>query len=479
MPQEVIIVVHLLNPGDLDRMHKLNLNKDKVNKLELTEIELLMLMEMGFFSNIKKMKKRVKSKPSSNQLHTNQQTPAVKKERFVDLHLEIVKKVDELIEGNDKDIKTRETEPVTKIQTNQLIPNTVELKESIIKDHESHAFQTELEFPKALGDLAQRQEFYEVVAPTPLTPDIIKVKEEDFTSRMVGNEDIKAEKTTQSIGKINFIRKSKEPKKAVAKNNGVTRTKNELEKTKAEIEAKKKELEEAIQKEKEKELELERKEVEKRKRKKIKELNLKKKMKEEKQKEKERELELKRKEEEKRKREKLRQQELKNKMKEEKQKEKERELELKRKEEEKRKREKLRQQELKEKMKEELKKEKLKEKKVEKKVKTKVVKKQEKPKEKKVKKPVKKEKQEKPIEKKKKIFKKKEEKEPEPLDTYIKDERPKEKEPEISEWDEDVEQLLPIIDKLFDKLPEDVVDEFAQSKGFNLYEKVLLKYKNK
>jgi hypothetical protein len=460
MPQEVIIVVHLLNPGDLDSMHKLNLNKDRVNKLELSEIEFLMIMEMGFFSNIKKMKKKENPRFSSDQSQKVQKTPEIKKEKFVDQHLEIVRKVDELIEGNDKEIKTEEIESVTKIQKNPLITNTLEMNESFIKGHETHAFQTELEFPKALGDLAQRQEFYEVEAPTPLTPDIIKVKEGDFTSRMAENADIKNEKTTQSIGKINFIRKSEKPEKKVTKNNGVTKTKNELEKTKVQIESKKKELEEAIQKEKEKELELKQKEVEKRKREKLKKLNLKKKMKEEKQKEKERELELKRKNEEKQKREKLKQIELKKKMKEEKQKEK------------------------------------LKEKKVEKKVKTKEVKKPRKPKKKKVMKPVKKDKQEKqkeknikkpekkdikekPEEKEIKVIKKKEEKEPEPLDNYIKDERPQEKEPEISEWDEDVERLLPIIDKLFDKLPEDVVDEFAQSEDFSLYEKVVLKYKNK
>jgi hypothetical protein len=460
MPQEVIIVVHLLNPGDLDSMHKLNLNKDKVNKLELSEIELLLILEMGFISNINKMRKRVNSRPSFNQSQKIQKTPEVKKEKIVDLHLEIVKKVDELIEGNDKEIKTEEKESVTKIQKNPLITNTVEVNGSFITGHESHAFQTELEFPKALGDLAQRQEFYEVEAPTPLTPDIIKVKEGDFTSRMTGNADIKNEKTTQSIGKINFIRKSEKPEKKVTKNNGVTKTKNDLEKTKAQIESKKKELEEAIQKEKEKELELKQKEVEKRKREKIKKLNLKKKMKEEKQKEKERELELKRKKEEKLKREKLKQIDLKKKMKEEKQKEKLKEKNV----------------EKKVKTKEVKKPEKTKKKKVIKPVKKE---KQEKQKEKNVKKPVKKDIQEKPEEKKRKVIKKKEEKEPAPLDNYIKDERPKEKEPEISEWDEDVERLLPIIDKLFDKLPEDVVDEFARSEGFSLYEKVVLKYKNK
>ena len=45
--------------------------------------------------------------------------------------------------------------------------------------------------------------------------------------------------------------------------------------------------------------------------------------------------------------------------------------------------------------------------------------------------------------------------------------------------DADVEKLLPIIDQLLEKLPDDVVDEFAQSDNFALYEKVVNKYKRK
>jgi len=46
-------------------------------------------------------------------------------------------------------------------------------------------------------------------------------------------------------------------------------------------------------------------------------------------------------------------------------------------------------------------------------------------------------------------------------------------------WDEDVEKLIPIIDSLLEKLPDEVIDEFAKSEDFTLYEKVISKYKNK
>ena len=45
--------------------------------------------------------------------------------------------------------------------------------------------------------------------------------------------------------------------------------------------------------------------------------------------------------------------------------------------------------------------------------------------------------------------------------------------------DEDVKKLLPIIDSLLEKLPDEIVNEFANSKDFGLYEKVIEKYKVK
>ena len=46
-------------------------------------------------------------------------------------------------------------------------------------------------------------------------------------------------------------------------------------------------------------------------------------------------------------------------------------------------------------------------------------------------------------------------------------------------FDEDVEKIIPVIDTLLEKLPDDVIDEFAESDDFVLYEKVVKKYKNK
>lgn len=45
--------------------------------------------------------------------------------------------------------------------------------------------------------------------------------------------------------------------------------------------------------------------------------------------------------------------------------------------------------------------------------------------------------------------------------------------------DEDVKNLIPVIDDLLGKLPDDIIDEFANSNEFELYEKVVKKYKSK
>jgi hypothetical protein len=57
--------------------------------------------------------------------------------------------------------------------------------------------------------------------------------------------------------------------------------------------------------------------------------------------------------------------------------------------------------------------------------------------------------------------------------------RKKNLEQEQSVLDDDIRKVLLITDNLLEKLPEDVIDEFVQSDDFSLYEKVISKYKTK
>jgi hypothetical protein len=45
--------------------------------------------------------------------------------------------------------------------------------------------------------------------------------------------------------------------------------------------------------------------------------------------------------------------------------------------------------------------------------------------------------------------------------------------------DEDVKNLIPVIDDLLGQLPDEIIDDFANSNNFELYEKVVKKYKSK
>ena len=83
-------------------------------KLEISELELLILMEMGFFSSLRKKKIRFNLRPFSNPVHL-QKKSELKKEKLVDLHLEIAKKVDELIERNERKLTVQQPEYFSKL----------------------------------------------------------------------------------------------------------------------------------------------------------------------------------------------------------------------------------------------------------------------------------------------------------------------------------------------------------------------------
>jgi len=354
-------------------MHQLEI--DNENKLDISEIDLLLMMEMGFFSDLKRKNIRFNPRPFSDSMHLQKTRPVVQKENLVDLHLETAKQIDGIIARHEKELKIKEIEPVTKTREGISLPEIVETREPSFKRPEIPTIRTEMSPKSTFGELDEREEFFEIEPSTEI-PSRVEVRNEEETgvhSWMLGDKE-----TKRSFFGLNikFGTKGKAPEKEQKKINGVTKAKIEIEATKKEIKEKKKDLEETIRREKEKEIELKRKEEEKRKQEKLKKLELKKKMKEEKIKERE----------------------------------------------------------------------------------TK--------------------KAEKEIKKKEgvKLFGRKKD-ETEEISPFLKDK----KLPTTDHiaWDEDLEKIFPIIDSLLDKLPEDVVDKFVKSKDFEIYERVMLKYKSK
>ena len=417
-------------------MHSLEI--DKKNKLDISELDLLLMLEMGFFSNLKKMKIGFDPKPFSKPTNQKENKKSLTKETFVDLHLEIVNKIDELLDVHKKkvDIPSFNTTSQSEIS----FEGPVEIKNTNVTPTTFSHFQENLFNSADINiDLDLREEFFEIEPPKNTPNDFDLQKDNEIHSWMIGDSDSKTKRSFWGLSKIK-VRKNegnkKMPKnsKESKKTNGVTRTSLELEKTKQEIEAKKKALEDAKKKEKEKIIELKIKKEEKKKREKLKKLELKKKEKEDK-------LRQKLAEKEKR----LHQQKIK--------------------EDEKKKQEKLK------KIEQEKKKAEIAEKKIQqikiaeqKKIeKIKMLESQKKSKEK--------------IKRDKKKERIQTEEEPADLGTYIKDKKVPIQQ-HVS-WDEDVEKLLPILDNLFGSLPDEIVDEFTQSNGFKLYEKVMSKYKHK
>ena len=58
----------------------------------------------------------------------------------------------------------------------------------------------------------QVEEFFEIEQPTQVTHEIEQIKDEDFTSHMVGNEDKKVQKSIRGVGKIKVRTKDEEIK---------------------------------------------------------------------------------------------------------------------------------------------------------------------------------------------------------------------------------------------------------------------------
>jgi len=357
-----------------------NLKNNEKYKLNFSELKLI-LIQMGFFNDLNRKKIGFNPHPFSRQKK--------KKEHDIDLHLEVTRKLDEVIARN-KESEQTDNKDIT-------IPKFIEIREPSFRSPGMPAFQSDLSPKGSFQELEGIQEFVEIEPPT----NFLMQKEPEFDSWMI-NQGEKDQKTYWGFGHIKIRTKGTEPTKnstnnSTNKNIETTIAKIELEETKKDIERKKKELEDALKKEREKALLVKKEQGERRKQEKQKKIELKKQLKEEKIKEK---LEKKA-------------------QKEHEKASKEQEIQLKK------------QELIKGKAPEE------------------------------------------------KTF---QEEKIQPELTDIVEERKEYIQDNLSEnlnLDEDVAKLLPIIDSLFEKLPEEAIDEFTRSEYFELYEKVLLKYKNK
>ena len=432
----------------------LNLKKFKEKKFVKLNLSFLLITEMGVLSSIKAFKK-IKIKKSSNYKHHSPEevnkvevSPIEADDSSADFHLKITKEIDTL----DSTLQKKSESPTK---------NTVELRPSLQKKPEIPQFLTDEEaeniilktcFKEKLFETNPRVEIYNDSKKSKDTVSLKNnenVKNKDFLGWMSDGPDKTSVKSAKGIPRIKIKREKEqnalenniwveeEFKKIKKKRNGLTKKEEWTEKKEEEL---KKEIEK-LRKEKE---------------------FLKKE-----------ENELKNEEKQKKKLQKLEEKRI---LKEKKEAEKQKRIEEKQKLKEKR----IKDMEMKAKAKKETKKE---EKLKKKKLKEELIKKLE---------SEKKEKKRKKIEEKKSLKKVETEKGKAAIADKSKDETDEtlkefdnlalDKKNVVKEkmfFDEDVEKIIPVIDTLLEKLPDDVITEFAESDDFVLYEKVVKKYKNK
>jgi len=426
-----------------------HVKKHKDKKQVRPESDIILTKEMKTFKKLSE--KKIKSNPKAFSKKKKQDKT---KKNSVDFHWEIVKKIDALIAEHEKEIASQE-------ESEDSLERIVEIREPLKRKLGASNFETDIRAENIFNYLDFENELFKVELSGRADPgfrfvktleepkDIVYIKDidhladdDDFHSRLLGGLDKTNQKPAMGFARIKIRSKEeraklkdaeKKPgqtsspknmknvreKKEAKKVNGFTVVKKELEETKKEIEEKKKELELA----------------EKRAKEETEELKIKKKEKLEKEKEgkKLKKLELKKAKIEARKR------------------------EIK----------------LREKTKIEAKKKKLEAKTAlrEEKLKRKL--------ESKKKKIGKSEKEPTLVLKAEKTDdeKKKEKNSTTGLHHFILGRREVAEENPI--LDEDIRQVLRITDNLLEKLPEEVIDEFAHSEDFTLYEKVISKYKIK
>jgi hypothetical protein len=417
------VVEHLLNPkGDLVRMQVIK--KEGNKKKEKISLEIIFATEMGLLNTIKRVKINLNPSKKTQNIFNPKQT------QLVDFHMQISKKIDEIIQKNEKENKTEQkiVEPRT---TWTKKPQTPMFKTEITTDEKTTNLDDELfelEIPTTNINTQNLNAEQNLIKNQPVFVGPIQQKN---TTTLFTVGDHSEDKILTSMGRVKINKekiRNKKIKNSTKGKNEYSKAKNNYQKLQTELEKKKQEIEEIQKLTRQKEEELKKKEKQKA-------IEQKKKEKEGKIKAKQ-ELQLKKqKEKEMKKQEKLRQIEQ---IKLEKQKQKE-----------------LKQKELEKQIKQ------IEEEKIKAKQELQLKKQKTPKKEIKIRKDI--------------LFKSKEKKNIKPKI----EKNQKQPETSIQPPEDDLIKAFEIIDDLLGKLPDDTIDEFAKSDDFEIYKKVVSMYKKK
>ena len=471
--------------GDLVRMQK---KEWDVKQNQVKPRLQILLSELRFFTNLKTKKIKFNSKPSKKIKQKTEPETYAETPTFIDLNLDTTSKIDELIKKHELQNINKE-EPLEKTTLTQIRePWSRTLKKSLFQPE---TIQSTFEKNDSLFELERGPSFNQNTHTnnlTPLSNQVISFNE-PLTSEHI--DSIEKIDDNQNLLAGLAIKLNRNPNQTITQKQTTTQKTKEvkiaqtdLENAKQELERKKHELEEMQRFAKEKEEELKKKEEEEKKLEKLNKIRQKQLEKENIIKEKQLRIEQKRQEKENKIKEKqlqieLEKQEKLRKIEEEKlQREQERQEKIRKIEEEKI----LREQELQRMLKE--KEEREKQEKLKKIEEEKILREKELQRMLKEKEEIEKQIARKKIEE--ITYKKAREKEGqhvlEPRIDIKTQKLAKTNKPEMANidfLDEEVGKALKIIDNLLEKLPEEVITEFINSKDFKIYERVVNKYNKK
>lgn len=260
------------------------LKKYKKAKLVGLELDIFLTTGMGVFSWFNGKKIKFNPWPFSEKKKLDET-----EENLVDFHLEIVKKIDALIAEHGEETEFEELVSISQKQPEGALEEKVEMREPLKRKTEMSHFKTEMQSENILENVFDGLDFedesFEIELPSGIRSNFkfvtnleepkdaicikdIKnehVKDEDFHSWMLGDQDKEFRNSAKGFARIKVRRRKEKPKlgavksrnkrekktsssqkaelkgnkKKTGKNNGVTRTKKEQKDKKGEKEMKK------------------------------------------------------------------------------------------------------------------------------------------------------------------------------------------------------------------------------------------------
>ncbi|PNX45793.1 MAG: hypothetical protein BV457_08895, partial [Thermoplasmata archaeon M9B1D] len=226
------------------------MQKDGKIKLDNCIIEAMLSIEMGFLGSLKGKKIKFNLSPLSKSKNLKENN-----KNFVDFHLDITKKIDKVINENEKVNNQQERQPETNI-------DFVEIRKNWLKGPLFPEFKTDPQGNPIFNEVNIGEDLFEIISPPEfenninredwhedtLVPTVEKPNNEEYKNILIDEEKQSSQKWLMSLSKI-IIKSKDKPKKEIEqektiktkneKHNGYTTIKKDLENTKKELEQKK------------------------------------------------------------------------------------------------------------------------------------------------------------------------------------------------------------------------------------------------